>query len=157
MRSTVARWCAGGVAGGMAAVAAFHLLWTVSTWPAKSAADWNDAILGGWGSGGTIAFCLVVAALLLAAAYVVGARAGIFPRLGPWWGFRVGAWVIGVAFLIRGASFDGSAWSAAFNHWNRILYNPLCLALGALTVAVCLLSGRAPTAATATGHRPAIG
>jgi hypothetical protein len=151
MRSTIARWCAIGAVGVLSAVAVFHLLWTVSTWPAKNATAWNDAILGGWGSGATIAFCLVVAALLLAAAYVVGARAGVFPRLGPWWGFRAGAWVIAVAFLIRGASIASSDWSATFNHWNLVLYSPICLAVGALTGAVCVLSGR-----TITRRRPAI-
>ncbi len=138
----------------MAIVAVFHVLWALSVWwPAKDAAEWSSAVgdpdgtfFGQTrGSVGWPLVCCALAALFLAAAALVGSRVGLLPRVGPPRVYRVGAWGVAASFLLRGAlGSQGLDDGATYAHWERVLYGPLSVALGLLTLAACILSGAAP-------------
>lgn len=154
MTSTIARWCGAVAAIGMGIMAVLHALWALGTgWPAETTTVLYEAVTpsgdgtvpGGITMGSTsgIVFCVVMAGLLFAAAYVVGARAGVVPRFGPSWGFRRVPWVVAGIFLMRGLMRGNAVNDPTYLTWNRGLYSPLALALAVLTVVVCVLSDRA--------------
>lgn len=153
MRTTVARWCGAGAATGIAIAGVFHLLWAFSPWPLGTRREWATTIVGAedgdlsWSRTELVVACFVVAGALLAAAYIVGVRAGVLRRIGPWWGFWLATWVIAGVFLLRGVAPMDSP-EDSFNHWNLVLYRPLCLVIAVL----CAVTG---TCRTALGDPPA--
>lgn len=154
MESRAARWCAVIAGSGMGIMAALHALWALGVgWPARSTTALYEAVTpsgdgtlpGGiaMGSPSGIAFCIVMAGLLLAAAYLVAARAGVVRRSGPSWGVRRVPWVVAGIFLMRAAMRGSPTHDPTYLEWNRGLYSPLALAFALLTIAVCVLSRRA--------------
>jgi hypothetical protein len=136
------------VAAALLLVGLLHLVWTTSTWPLAGREDFARLVVGvpvdRLPSAGLTA---VVAGLLLAAAYLVGAAAGVWPGVGPRWMVRVGVAVVAGVLLVRGGGGFGadlytpSYAPADFVRLDRILYSPLCLALG-LGSGWVLLRGR---------------
>ena len=120
-------------AAGLTAVGVLHLAWSAgSPWPARDAHDLADAVVGSThapGVGATVG----VAVLALGGAAVVGGAGGESPiaRL-----IRAGA---AVALITRGLVGGVAATkalrlpdpSARFRRFDRIVYRPVCLALGA--------------------------
>ncbi len=154
MTSTIARWCGVAAAAGMGIMATLHALWALGVgWPARSTAALYEAVTpsgdgtlpGGiaMGSASGIAFCVIMAGLLFAAAYVVGARAGLAPRIGPPSVSQRVPWVVAGVFLMRAAMRGSPTYDPTYLEWNRGLYSPLALAFALLTVAVCVLSRKA--------------
>ena len=95
-----------------------------------------------------------VALLFAAAAYLVGARATLFPRLGPAWVYRVGAWVVAAVLLARAVAgfvemprtLAHPATPEPFRVTIRLylrLYLPAFLVLGALSAFVAGRAGYA--------------
>lgn len=150
-RTAVGRWCGGIASATMAVAGAFHLLWTLTPWPLENWLEFNRTIMGSATAGagvGTewVVACCIIASLLLAAAYIVGTRAGLFWRLGPWWAFRIASWVIVMVFLFRGVMgllADVPADLPA-HHWNLVLCSPLCLILAAMSTAAIVCAGVYP-------------
>lgn len=135
----------------LTAAAGLHLVWALSPWPLSTWRDWNRTVFcsdestvrSGWG---WAFLCLQIAGLLLAAAYVVGTRAGLLRRFGPWWVFRVGAVCVVLVLLSRGVlGFTVHVPEQLPGHrWNQFLYSPLCLGLAALSAAAVGRAGRYP-------------
>ncbi|MFE0701138.1 DUF3995 domain-containing protein [Streptomyces sp. NPDC058872] len=135
-----ARAAAGFAAAGLAAASALHVVWTVSTWPLATRAEFAAVVVGVEESRlpsaqGT----LVVAGLLGAGAWLVVTAARPTHRLAPSRLVRTGLWTLSGVLTARGAGgllvsgFDLRDVPAEFRHWDLALYSPLCLTLGGLT------------------------
>lgn len=128
---------------GLGLLAALHLIWTFSPWPLDSHAALAVTVVGASDEamppGGLI---VIVAAALAAAGYVVAARSGVLPQVGPPFLYRLGTWVVATTLLLRGV--NGLLVSglglvetpAAFARWDVTLYSPISLLLGALALVV---------------------
>lgn len=150
-RTTVAGWFAVLAAIGMVVAAAFHVIWAFSPWPLETWWEWNRTVTGtddatartglGWAVN-----CFVIVGLLLAAACIVATRAGVLPRVGPWWAFRIAAWCVVLVLLGRGVLglVVTVPEDLPFHHWNLVLYSPLCLVLAALSAGAIACAGRSP-------------
>lgn len=124
-------------------VGVLHLVWTVTTWPLDDREDYARLVVGvpvdQLPPPGLTA---LVAGLLVAAAYLVGAVAGVLPVVGPRWILVTGVWVVAGVLLLRGggglvADLSGADYAPEdFVRLDQILYSPLCLALGAGTLGV---------------------
>jgi hypothetical protein len=152
------RWCAGVASITMAIAGAFHLLWTFTPWPLGSWMEFDRTVMGdpsaGAGPNGHnwVLSCCTIAGLLLAAAYIVSTRAGLLWRIGPWWAFRIAAWVIVGVFLGR-AVFGFLAnvpQDLPAHQWNLLLYSPLCLLLAVASATSIVGAGRYPSGRDAT-------
>jgi hypothetical protein len=148
-RDSLASWCAGVAAAGMEVAGLFHVVWAFHPWPLATWLEWNRTIMGSGdptvrtGPDWVLA-CFLISGLLTAAAYIVGVRAGLFPRFGPWWAFRIAAWCVVIVLAARGVlGYVAAAHeNLPFAFWNRILYSPLCLVLAALSTVAIICHGR---------------
>lgn len=125
-------------AAGLAAAGALHAVWAVSPWPLHSRAEFADLVVGvAESEAPTPAMCAAVAGALGAAAYSVGARAGVLPAAGPRWVRTVGAGTAAAVLLARGLAGPlllesrGIGRTERFRALDRRYYSPLCVALGA--------------------------
>jgi hypothetical protein len=125
------------VTGALAAAGALHAVWTRSSWPLRDRAEFADVVVGvGVEQAPTPAMCAEVAGALGAAAYLVGARAGVLPAIGPRWLRTGGSATVAGVLLTRGIgglvlSTSGRIpRSARFLRLDRRYYSPLCIALG---------------------------
>ncbi|MGW5054105.1 DUF3995 domain-containing protein [Actinokineospora sp. NPDC004072] len=132
------------VVAGIAAVALLliallHLVWLVSPWPLRSREELARRVVGvepdRLPSAG---LTVVVAVLLVLAAYLVAARGGLVGAPGPDWLVAVGAGGVAVVLLARGVSglVGSRGGRTEFARWDLRLYSPLSLGLGALAAAV---------------------
>ncbi|MFJ3787123.1 DUF3995 domain-containing protein [Kitasatospora sp. NPDC090091] len=132
------------VAGVLAGTGVLHTVWAVSPWPLRTPEELADAVVGTGDGMPPAAACLAVAGALGAAAYLVGAEAGVLPAAGPARVRRAGVWTVSAVMLARGAGgllvsglgLGGS--SARFRRLDVRYYSPLCLALGAGAGAVAV-------------------
>lgn len=121
------------------ALATLHILWALGHyWPAADRADLKDLVLGGPAKvpfPGPFA-CAIVAGAMAFGAGVVLQLGGLHQWL-PAEPAELCARGFLSAFFLRGTLGYGmhrfKFWqdSAKFNHWNRLLYSPLCLAIAA--------------------------
>jgi hypothetical protein len=128
-------------ASGLFGVAGIHAVWIVSPWPLDTWDRFARVILGtpdGRVPPGLREATPVMVALMAAAGYLVLARSGLVPVIGPRWAHRIGLWVVAAALLGRAtvAGFAPSAlgWGDVAPEYIRAdlaIYSPLCLALGA--------------------------
>jgi hypothetical protein len=149
--STAAQWCAGAVALVCVAVSGVHLVWALSPWPAQTWWDWNRTVMGTddpaartgavWAGA-----CLLVAGLLVSAAWIVGVRGGLFRRTGPGWFYRISCWGVVVVFLGRGVLglLKDVPDDLPAHDWNLYLYSPLCLVLASLSAVAAVAAGPRP-------------
>lgn len=141
-------------AAGLTVTGVFHALWVITPWPLATWTDFAQVVLGV--PDARVPALLppmsaTVAALLMAAAYLVAARAGLAPAAGPQWLYRTGVWTVAAMLLLRataggfvpsGLSLAGAP--AVYVRWDLLLYSPLCLLLGGLAALVALRpAGRA--------------
>jgi len=126
-------------AGGLAALALLHAAWAAgSSWPLPSRAELADAVIGR--EGGEVpspAACMLVAALLAAAAALVGAGPSPRSRLR----LLAARAVVGTLSLRAAAGLAGhtellspGSCSPRFRELDRRLYAPLCAALAVLSL-----------------------
>lgn len=155
--SRPARWWPGAVvATGLLVVAMLHVVWAFSPWPLADREDFARVVVGvaedrAPGPGPA----LVVALLVLAAAYLVAAGSGWLPAVGPAWVHGWGVPVVAGVLLLRGLGGFATSGAAVtglidsstptdFVHADLALYSPLCVVLGtgAVLVARRALSDR---------------
>ncbi|MFF5209135.1 DUF3995 domain-containing protein [Streptosporangium sp. NPDC000396] len=129
---------------GLAAAGALHAVWAFSPWPAVDRTTLAKVVLGDEGEGFPWApACVGMAAVLAAAGYVVAARSGLLPVIGPRQLYTVGAWTIAAGLLARGSVFPAvitlrGRSGPEFKTWDLRVYTPVCLVLGGLSLAVAL-------------------
>ena len=126
----------------LSALALLHVVWTRSPWPLSTRQEFLDAHrIGGRGAPPPLAMTLVVAGLLLAAAWVAACAGRAPAMVAP----RVDA-TLGPARHRQRVAAAWSRWTdrpgllhlstRAFEYWDIRLYSPLSLALGAAAVLV---------------------
>jgi hypothetical protein len=129
----------GGVlaAATLAGAAGLHGLWAAgSTWPAVTADELADLVVGRRPMPGPVACAAVTGALTVAAVATATASRGRPGRLAR--PSRAVAAIVSGSLLARGmggmvAEVVGIGEATpAFRRWNRRLYNPLCIALALL-------------------------
>lgn len=129
------------VAGALGAIGVLHAVWMRTPWPLGSPAEFADTVVGvGVERLPTPAMCAEVAVALGAASYLVGARAGVLPAVGPRLLRTAGAGAVSGVLLARGVGglllFGPAgpgrriARTERFLRLDRRYYSPLCLALG---------------------------
>jgi hypothetical protein len=135
----------------VSAIAVLHAHWGLGgTWPAASAESLAKAAVGtpeirqmpGPRS------CFMVAALLTGVAAWPLFAAHLLPEAWPRWSTLLAGSLIAAAFVGRGLAGYTSAWRRRFSEQpfaslDRLVYSPLCLALGAGYI-VILFAGRTP-------------
>ncbi|MEV7772423.1 DUF3995 domain-containing protein [Kitasatospora sp. NPDC086791] len=129
------------VSGVLAATGALHAVWAVTPWPLRTPEEFADTVVGAGEGVPPAAACVAVAGMLGAAAYLVGAEAGVLPGVGPARVRRAGVRTVAGVLLARGvggpALFGGAVErSERFRRLDRRYYAPLCVALGAGAAAV---------------------
>ncbi|MEU9041230.1 MULTISPECIES: DUF3995 domain-containing protein [unclassified Kitasatospora] len=129
------------VSGALAATGALHAVWAVTPWPLKTPEEFADTVVGAGEGVPPAAACVAVAGLLGAAAYLVGAEAGVLPEAGSRRLRRAGVRTVAGVMLARGiggVALFGTVIerSERFTRLNRRYYSPLCVALGAGAAAV---------------------
>lgn len=135
----------GVVSAALFVIGTFHVVWVRSSWPFATRRDFVRD-LGGRADGELpTAFALQslgVAALLLAAAFLVAAKADLVPGGISKGLITVGAWgvaavlsVRGIAGLVQSGLEVGEA-PARYRSLDLRVYSPLCLALATLIVVV---------------------
>ncbi|WP_405013531.1 DUF3995 domain-containing protein [Kitasatospora sp. NBC_01539] len=124
-------------AGALAVVGGLHGVWARGSWPLADRAELADAVVGvAPEEAPTAAMCGAVAGLLGAAAYLVGARSGVLPAVGPERLRRAGAGTVAGVLLARGVLgpvvFGGGLVprTERFRRLELRCYAPLCVALG---------------------------
>jgi len=130
------------VATTLLALALLHAYWGLGgIWPGTTPNTLAAQVFGG--PPGTpfppAAACYVVTALLALAAWLVLTAAGVLPTLGLSAGLvRLGAFGVASVLLLRGGLGYVlprlTSENPTFARLNRLIYSPLCLGLGALTV-----------------------
>ncbi|MFG2694090.1 DUF3995 domain-containing protein [Kitasatospora sp. NPDC048407] len=121
------------VAGTLAAVGALHAVWSRSPWPCRDREQFADLVVGvapdRLPSAGA---CLAVAGLLGTGAYLVAARGGVLPPVGPRRLRTAGAAGVAGALLTRALAgpLAFARRTPDFVRLDRRVYAPLCLALG---------------------------
>jgi hypothetical protein len=122
-----------GSAAGLAGIGLLHLAWARrSTFPFKSRAELNDAVVGRDVTPSPASCCAIAAALFGAAGLVARATVGDEPVV------RAGAATVATVLGVRaGFGFAGrtdllvpGSDSRRFRHLDRMGFSPLCLALG---------------------------
>jgi hypothetical protein len=136
------------------AIAGIHIYWGLGGfWPGNNEASLVDMVIG-MPAGTPIPplwACAVVAVCLIVPAGAALILAGLFPNFFPqWlaWAPAAALWVSALVFLARGVStyvspLVESARATAFYALDRMIYAPLCIALGAALIAVWFLRTRA--------------
>ncbi|WP_436499378.1 DUF3995 domain-containing protein [Actinokineospora sp. HUAS TT18] len=122
-------------------VGALHVVWMFSPWPLRTPEEFARKVVGVEVDAlpsRTLTALVVVA--LVAAAYLVAAKAGIVTAIGPDWGVPVGAAGAGIVLLLRGlAGFvQSSRRDTEFARLDLRVYAPLCVALGGACLAVAI-------------------
>ncbi|MFK4227551.1 DUF3995 domain-containing protein [Streptomyces sp. NPDC019890] len=145
---TLTKLAGGTAAVGLGAVGTLHGIWTFSSWPLASRAEFARTVVGvAEADLPSPELTAVVAAALGVAAYVIAARAELVPQVRPRRLVRQGVWGVAGVLLLRGSiGLVSSALTSQptdFTRWDLALYSPLCLALGGLTAYVAA-STRAP-------------
>jgi hypothetical protein len=147
------RTVAAGLAGLLAAIAALHVYWGLGGfWPGQDSDSLVDMVMG-MPPGTPIPplwACAIVAVCLVLPAVAALIVAGVLPTpLG-----RVGRWLslatlggAAAVLVLRGLStylspLVESARGTAFYELDRVIYAPLCLALGAVLILVLVLRPR---------------
>lgn len=137
--------CAGAAGSlGLALVAVQHVVWMFSSWPLANDDELVRVVVGGAGAAekpSIPSFVMVIVALTTAA-YLVAARSGWLPLIGPTWVTRIGVWVVAGVLLARGVGglvqsgllHDGA--TEEYLRWDLRIYSPLCLLLAGLAVTV---------------------
>ncbi|MGW1177200.1 DUF3995 domain-containing protein [Kitasatospora sp. NPDC002543] len=131
------------VAAALGVTGVLHAVWAVTPWPLGSPEEFADTVVGKGEGVPPAAACLAVAGALGAGAYLVGAEAGVLPRVGPRRLRRAGVRTVAGVLLARGVAGPvvfGRAGerSERFRRLNVRYYSPLCVALGAGAAAVGL-------------------
>ncbi|WP_412540635.1 DUF3995 domain-containing protein [Longispora sp. K20-0274] len=134
------RIAAGIAAVTLALVSALHVIWIFSPWPLATRADFARLVVGVPEEGlPSRPLTALVAGLIATAGYIVAARAGLLPEVGPRWVYAIGAFAVagvlalrGVGGLIASGVRTGSA--PDFNALDLRYYSPLCVALAALSL-----------------------
>ncbi|MFD4656360.1 DUF3995 domain-containing protein [Kitasatospora sp. NPDC058444] len=131
----------GAVSAALAAVGALHAVWVVTPWPLRSPEEFADVVVGTGDGVPPAGACLAVAGLLGAASCLVGAEAGVLPRVGPPAVRRAGVLAVAGVLLARGVAGPVvfgrvSERTERFRRLNLRYYSPLCAALGAGAAAV---------------------
>ena len=127
-------------AAALAGCAALHGLWaTGSAWPAASTDELADLVVGRRPMPGPIACAVVAGGLAVAAAATARASSAVRAAEVPM--SRAVAGLVSTALLARGIGgavtdvCNVGQQTPEFRRWNRRLYNPLCVTLGALVAA----------------------
>jgi hypothetical protein len=146
------RFSAVAAAALLAVVGAMHLIWAFTPWPLATWGQFGLTVLGtpdGKVPAVLPPMSVAVAVACWAGAYLLIARVGLAPAVGPRWLGRVGVLAVAVVMLGRAtvAGFVASALHlagspAVYERWDLMLYSPLCLLLGALAAVVALSSER---------------
>ncbi|GIG58546.1 hypothetical protein Lfu02_29180 [Longispora fulva] len=141
------RIAAGVAAVTLALISALHVIWIFSPWPLATRADFARLVVGvpedRTPSG---ALTGLVAGLIAVAGYVVAARAGLVPEIGPRWVYAAGAFTVAAVLGLRGvgglvgAGVRGSS-MPEFNALDLRIYSPLCAVLAGLSLWVALSPG----------------
>jgi hypothetical protein len=137
---------------GLAASAALHLVWLRSPWPLADWPAWSRAF-GGASFRVPDTIMLAVALLFAAAAWIVGVRARLLPRVGPAWPYSVATWTIAVVLVARAIvgfvempmTLANPATPPAFRDTIRLylaIYLPVFLVLGAASAWVAARTPR---------------
>ena len=140
---TMVRMVGGVAASGLAACASLHVVWLSSPWPFADWPAWSRAF-GSSDFRVSDGIMLSVAALFAVAACLVAACAGLLPRLGPRWLYRLGSWGVAVVLVGRAAvgfvempaTLHDPATPASFRETIRLylmIYLPIFAVLGALS------------------------
>ncbi|GIP24306.1 DUF3995 domain-containing protein [Paenibacillus sp. J22TS3] len=88
---------------------------------------------------------LLVALLLAIAAWLVLELGAVRPVLYPPGLLRIGGWLLGLVFIARAigdfrwVGFFKAHKESVFARWDTVLFSPLCLFLGAATLALIIL------------------
>lgn len=122
-------------------LSAIHILWVLGVkWGLESSAPTSDGVpLFNPGKPLT----LLVAALLLAAAFVTTWRVGL-PNIGPAWIPRIGMWVFAVIFAIRAVGdfqycgFFKRVRDTRFARNDSFYFSPLCIIVSILATYIAL-------------------
>ncbi|MGW3041863.1 DUF3995 domain-containing protein [Kitasatospora sp. NPDC001159] len=135
------RVAGGVVAAGLGVTGVLHAVWAVTPWPLRTPEEFADAVVGTGDGVPPARACLAVAGLLGAASYLVGAEAGVLPRVGPRRLRRAGVRTVAGVLLARGVGGPVvfgrvSERTERFRRLNVRYYSPLCVALGAGAAAV---------------------
>jgi hypothetical protein len=112
-------------------VAAFHAVWMVSPWPTRNWTDFARVVVGnGHSYRPPTVMVAPVLFLLLLTAYLLLARVGAIPVIGPRWAHQLALPTAGTVLLLRGVGqLLSHSETAEFDHWNLVLYSPWCIAL----------------------------
>ena len=134
----VVGWIAGIV---LLIVAGVHVVWMFSPWPFRTVEEFARKVLGVESDQlPSRALTALVVVLLVAAAYLVTAKAGIVPAVGPTWMVAVGTAGVATVLLLRAARgfVQSSRADSAFARLDLRVYAPLCVALGGACLAVAI-------------------
>jgi hypothetical protein len=131
-------------AAALALVAGLHVYWALGgKWPGTDDDSLAHTVVGGppgMRMPGPVA-CLGVAVLLAAATALVVGAAGLVALPLPGWLVRLGAYGVAAVLLLRGAfgfaekRLRPEIRGSRYARLNVTVYSPLCLALGAATLA----------------------
>lgn len=136
---------------GLLAASALHVVWAFSPWPCSGREEFSRSVLGQAQPNVPKVFpllSLAVAALLLAAAYLVADLAGLVPAVASESLVRPGVWVVAGVLLAR-STIGGFVLSAlrltqappSYVRLDLAVYSPLCLLLGGLAAVVAANAG----------------
>ncbi|MFJ5923956.1 DUF3995 domain-containing protein [Kitasatospora sp. NPDC092948] len=132
------RATAGVVAGTLAALGGLHAVWARSPWPCRDREQFADLVVGVTPDRlPSPQACLGVAGMLGAGAYLVAARGGLLPAVGPRRLPAVGSAGVAAVLLARGSvgpllfGTGRVPRTPRFVRLDRRVYAPLCAALGA--------------------------
>jgi len=126
-------------------IGAFHVLWVRSSWPFATRQEFGRNLVGRPDGDLPTTFArqsLGVAALLVAAAFLVAAKADLVPGGIPVGLITVGAWGVAAVLSVRGiaglvqSGLELGEVPARYRHLDLRVYSPLCLALATLIVVV---------------------
>ena len=148
------RWLVWGLVAVLGVIAGLHLYWGLGgVWPGNDDSSLVDMVIGAppgtpvpplWACA-LVAACLGISAM--SAIYVSGiARIGLPKWIS--WAASTAFWFSAFVFIARGLStyFSPLALGSkgtAFFELDRVMYAPLCLALGGAFIAIWLLRARA--------------
>lgn len=132
----------------LAAIGVLHVMWAGTSWPLSDRGEFAVKVVGRpMGEALPRVFAtlaVAVGGLLVAAGYLVAARAGLLPDpVGGRW-TTAGVWAVAGVLLVRGgyglaeSGLRLGVAEAAYRRLDLRVYSPLCLLLGGMTAAVAL-------------------
>lgn len=128
-------------------IGVLHVVWAATPWPLPSRRDLAVKVVGRTGGDLPPIFTpltVLVGVLLVGAAGLTAARAGLLDVPGPEWLPAAGAWSVGAVLGLRGVAgladsgLGVSEAPAAYRTLDVRYYSTLCLALAALVLAVAV-------------------